>query len=317
VSSAGKQALNGDEFLALPQKERQWIIEPLIPAKGIINCYGKPKTGKSFATLGMALAISNGLAEWNGFPVRTHGNVYLLQVDTPEGELYERIQCVRDAGFDVKRLFFADMTIAPYPFNILLPQHQAWLKREMERVQPVVTIIDTLREAHEGEENDSTDMKKVVNAIVAITQPSAVILVAHSKKETQHTQMGGQPDIMDESRGSGYVSGRMDTVIRFTGHGSPIDGTMTYKGRSRGADGKMKYVQDSQTGLVVKEGDEAKLDQCVLQVIREMPGASVRQQALRVKALNNTPYTTARRRIDKHLGTTSKPEDEIEEIEAA
>ena len=130
-SSSGKMVLSGDEYLALPQKKRKWLIEPLIPAAGIVNLYGKPKTGKSFASMGMGLAIANGEPEWNGFPVRTHGPVLTIQIDTPEGELYERMLNIREAGYDVSKMFLADMDIAPYPYNAILPQHQTWLRQQV------------------------------------------------------------------------------------------------------------------------------------------------------------------------------------------
>lgn len=272
--SVGKPFLTGTEFLSLPQKKRKWLIEPLIPVGGIVNLYGKPKTGKSFASFGMALAIANGLLDWNGFPVRTHGPVMTLQIDTPEGEMYDRILAVQSAGYDVSNLYFADMDIAPYPYNIMLPQHQTWLRNEVKRIQPWLVIIDTLREAHELNENDSTDMKKVINALVKICRPegippAAVALISHSRKDSVYNAMGADQDMMDEGRGSSYVSGRMDTVLRFTGNPSKKKGHMHYKGRSKGADGKIPIVQDPDTGLVVVDGQHAKSEQIVMQVLRE------------------------------------------------
>lgn len=64
----------------------------------------------------------------------------------------------------------------------------------------------------------------------------------------------------------------------------------------------MKYVQDPDTGLVLREDSESKLEQLVLQVLREQPSVSIRQQALwLVKEMKTISESTARRRIEKHL----------------
>lgn len=232
-----------------------------------MNLYGKPKTGKSFASMGMGLAIANGEKEWNGFSVETQGRVAFLQIDTPEGEMFDRLQNVKNAGYDVSNIYLADLTIAPYPFNILLPQHKAWLRQQMREIDPVLVFIDTLREAHEGDENNSQDMKKVINALVDVCHPAAIGLISHSRKDNAQSSMQAESDIMDEGRGSGYLPGRMDTVFRFTGRDGK--GHMQYVGRSKNAQGKIPYVQDKETGLVFTNEHHAKLEQITLSVIRE------------------------------------------------
>lgn len=267
TSTTGKPFITGEQFLAEPQKQQKWLIRPLLPVGGIVNIFGKPKTGKSFASLGMGLAIANGDPSWNGFSVETHGRVAYLQIDTPGYEMHERLTNVKLAGYDVSNLFLADITIAPYPFNVFLPQHQAWLRQQLKELDPVLVFIDTLREAHDGDENDSKQMKQVINILVSIAHPVAIGLISHARKDFAKDALGAESDIMDAARGSGYVSGRMDTVIRFTGRDKK--GTMYYLGRSKGANGKMAFVQDEDTGLVFQNEREASLEAAVLQVVKE------------------------------------------------
>jgi RecA-family ATPase len=277
TNTTGRPFLSGEEFLALPQKQRKWLIKPLLPAGAIINLYGKPKTGKSFASLGMGLAIANGDQEWNGFSVQTTAPVMYLQIDTPEGEMWDRLTDVKKAGYDVSRIYLADLTIAPYPYNVLQPQHQNWLAQEVARLQPAIVFIDTLREAHEEDENDSKDMKKVINALVKICFPAAVGLISHSRKDSAFETAGAAADIMDAGRGSSYVSGRMDTVIRFTGRDGK--GHMEYKGRSKGANGKIPIYQDEDTGLVFIQEDAAAQQKAIQLTLRAHPEWSVNKHA--------------------------------------
>lgn len=288
----------GNEYLDTIDEGENWLIEPLLPAGGIINLYGKPKTGKSFAAIGMALAISGGLPLWNGFAVRSYGNVAYLQIDTPRPEWKSRFRKIRDAGYDVSKIGMMDMKMAPYPYNIILPQHQAWLREQLAAINPVVIIVDTLREAHEGNENDSTDMKKVINAIVKLAKGAAVIFVSHSRKDSAFNAAGVDADLMDEGRGSSYVSGRMDTIIKFTGKGKPMKGYMHYKGRSV-EETKIPIIQEPGTGLIRLATDYAKQEEelmLMLQRETEFPTLRAMANALVNRGIFNN-YKTAERHI--------------------
>lgn len=293
VSSSGGMFLWGDDYIATEDDGEGWLVEPLIPASGLVNLYGKPKTAKSFAAIGMAVAISSDLPEWNGFPIRNHGPVMYFQIDTPRAEWKRRFRNVKAAGYDINQIAIIDMKIAPYPYNIITPQHKTWLKTQVDIIKPVFTVIDTIREVHEGNENDSTDMKKVVNSLVSIVRPSALAFVSHSRKDSAMNAAGAESDLMDEGRGSSYMSGRMDTVLKFTKK------TMEYKGRSV-EQTKVNIVQDADTGLVVLSDSSAKLEQLTLRMMREHPDWTRHKLGVEIAAISKTiSYKTAERLIDK------------------
>jgi len=260
----------GDAYADLPDDYDRFILQPLIPSAGLVNFYGKPKAGKSMAALGVGLAVSNGLSEWNGFKINRHGPVAYLQVDTPRGEWKARVQNLKRHGYDVSKMAVIDMEMTPYPFNILLPQHQAWLQRTLEQIQPVLLFVDTIREAHDADENDSGDMKRVVNALRKVSHPAAVVLISHARKDSAFNQSGGE-DLMDDLRGTTYMSGRMDTIVKFT------ERRMTMKGRSIGQT-TVSIEQDPETYLVHVKGEKDELEQLMLVVTQEMklanPGVS-------------------------------------------
>jgi len=195
------------EYVTLPRQPNSWVIEHILPTSGLLNIYGKPKVAhKSFFALQLAQAIANPeIHEILSFPIHTHGPVAYLQVDTPRGLWVDRLT-QWFPGID--GVHFADTLIAPYPFDILGSGYE-WLKKAIEQLQPVALIVDTLREIHVGDENDSAHMQLVVNSLVAATRPTACILLSHSRKNMPE----GQFDIMAENRGSGYVAGRMDAIV--------------------------------------------------------------------------------------------------------
>lgn len=285
--------LPGSEYLSLPRDPQPWVIKDLIPVGGLTNLYGKPKSGKSFAALGMAMAVANGEQEWLGFDVRKHGPVAYLQIDTPRSHWSERLIDIQSAGHNINGIQFCDMLMSPYPYNVLDASHQGWLKSQLARLQPVLVFIDTLREAHNGDENDSTVMRNVVTGLVDACRPAAVVLVSHSRKDSMFSAMGGD-DLMSDARGSSYVSGRMDCIIRLTPK------SLTYKGRSAG-NGTLTVEQEPETGLVIMDQEAAAyfstLHRRVAELRLEDPKMSINAMAKTI-AENDTKYKKVRAMSD-------------------
>lgn len=206
--------LTGAEYLALPREET-WLLKHLIPTGGAMTIYGDPKTGKSYAAIQLALALAGVEAHWLEFPVVTAGNVVYVQLDTPRSLWASRLEDLQEAGQPIDQLHLADReTLDTWPFDILLPSHFELLQESLRPLEPTAVIIDTLREAHSADENDSTAMRNVVAALVAATQPAALILVSHSRKPSSDIP----PDLMSDQRGSSYVVSRMDSICRLTKH---------------------------------------------------------------------------------------------------
>lgn len=290
----------GDDYLALPRDPIPWIVKGLIPVGGMVNLYGKPKTGKSFAALGLAQAIGGGHPFWliDKFEVCKPGRVVYLQIDTPRGQWAERMEKIKKDTTGFPGVWFADTLLAPYPFNILIPEHQAWLERRLKAISPVMVVIDTLREVHNGDENDSTNMKNVVSAMVKACTPAAILLVSHSRKAN-----GMDEDLMNDARGSGYIAGRMDTVVKLT------EKHLMYKGRAMG-DGKVKVVQHPHTGAIqldVTDGDQVVIMAKLL--TRAHPKESALAVAKRlVEAVPGVSLSTARRRVAEARGEGEETE---------
>ena len=206
-------ALRGQDYRSLPRNPQPFLMESVLPVGGAMVMYGKPKVGKSFAALQMGVALAEG-KPWFGYNVPCPARVLFVQLDTARTLWLERLDALSKDGIGVDKLFYLDRESAGFwPFDILLPnqEHVKRLRIEMDAVEPDVVIIDTLREAHSGEENDSTVMRNVVGMLVAATQPAALILISHDRKP----QPNSGKDIITDLRGSSYITGRMDALVRF------------------------------------------------------------------------------------------------------
>lgn len=184
--------------------------------------YGDPKVGKSYAAIQLALALSGACYDWFGFAVRNPGPVVYVQLDTPRSLWAERLDTLKAAGLPVEKLFLADReTLGTWPFNILNDDHFVLLQAALLDINPLAVIIDTLRESHSGDENDSTAMQVVTSRLVAATHPAALVVVSHSRKPSENGY-----DLINDNRGSSYATGAMDAICRFSKKG------MHYVGRA-------------------------------------------------------------------------------------
>lgn len=216
--------VSGSDYLALPRAPQTWLVEDVLPVGGSLLVYGDPKVGKSYAALQMACCLSTG-SEWLGFHVPVAVPVVYIQLDTPRTLWADRVEKLGSAGHPIELVYQADReTLDTFPFDILNPEHFAKLTVALKQltikadsgdpvaVEPGVVIIDTIREAHSGDENDSTEMQEVIAHLDAAVKPAALVLVAHSRKSNPEVGY----DLMNDNRGSNYIVGRMDAICRFS-----------------------------------------------------------------------------------------------------
>src|SRR5688572_32876186 len=110
--------VTGLEYLKLPRAKETWLVDPILPTSGALLLYGDPKVGKSFAALQLAAALASPSVEESfGFPVKTHGPVVYVQLDTPRSLWAERLEEVRESGVNTDSIHFADReTLDCFPF---------------------------------------------------------------------------------------------------------------------------------------------------------------------------------------------------------
>lgn len=171
--------------------------------------YGDPKVGKSYAAIQLALALQEG-KDWLGFPVKRKARVVYVQLDTPRSLWTARLEALKISPESLDSLLLADReTLGCYPFDILNPIHHDMLRNALRPLEADCVIIDTLRETSSVGENDTDTMKSVVSSLTTATEPAALILVHHARKPSEN---GGST--IHDSRGSSYLPGKMDSILR-------------------------------------------------------------------------------------------------------
>lgn len=279
--------VSGPDYLNLPSSPETYLIDPLLPSGGALLLYGDPKVGKSYAALQLAEAIQNG-DHWLGFPARA-GKVVYVQLDTPRNVWQTRVRDLQTKyGQLINPPYFTDRELLEaWPFDILRPDHLIILREELQALQPDLVIIDTLRESHSANENDSTEMQEAVAALVAATQPSALCLISHARKPSQDQDFS----LMGDNRGSNYVVGRMDAIVRFTPK------TCRVSGRSIEEHSIDLERQDSGFWEVAN----AELDMVCLSVLLDDAHGSLRDAAKAMSGRIGKPESACRGILRRYL----------------
>lgn len=211
-------ALSASAYLTLPEDAATWVLSPLLPLSGFLNIYALPKAGKSHAALQLCEAVANPQrTHWLTFPVALHGPALYYQLDTPRGLWRLNIQKLAGKGLNFDGVSFADRQLLPFPFDIFDERCFETLRADVVALQPVVVVLDTLRELHYRDENDNLAMKQVIDAITQACAPAAVVLVSHAKKQARLSNgSDAATSLMNDARGSSYLPGKMDGILKLS-----------------------------------------------------------------------------------------------------
>lgn len=294
-----------DQYLSLPRDKATWILRPLLPIGGSMLLYGAEKTGKSYLAIQLALAISNkDEGEWLGFPIVRHGRVVYLQLDTPRSLWAWRFEdMIKQGGLKYNgNLLLADREcIEPSPLDVLQPQHCAYLHALFHQSDPLVVIVDTLRMAHSGDEDSSTTMRNVLANLVALSEPAALILISHSRKPHPDSDK----DLMADHRGSSFITGGVDAIMRLT------KSRLYFTGRSI-EEGNVK-IERMENGLWQCRMDMAE-DAALQKVLTDSSLSTLRAKARVLASLTASNEETCLSRIRRAYETLRKQGSESPQV---
>lgn len=189
------------EFGLLPSQD--WLVEGVLPAQGVIACYGGPGTGKSALVIDMARCISSGLP-WFGREV-TQQPVWYLALEGAAGLRMRVAAAEKRYGQRIAAKFLFDN------FSFLREDDLKELLKLIDAYDGVgLIVIDTLACAMPGgDENSSRDLGTVVAGAKALQEKTggAVLMVHHTGKDPKRGM-----------RGHSLLHGAVDTAIEVTRH---------------------------------------------------------------------------------------------------
>ena len=269
--------LDESEIANLPNPE--WLVEKVIPKKGVGQIFGQWGSGKSFAALDLALRVANGLPAWFDNDINFDGPV---------------LYCMMEGMFDLKVRIAAwekvNLGGKPSKGNFyVLPEESldlsdkesvAHLLRDIAaksaELQPKLIIIDTQARAMPGkDENATKEMGLMLENCLSIAGifECSVILIHHS----------GYTDT-NRGRGSSSIPAGLDFIIKVDPAGIIEQTKNKYGPKAPKMYFELKAICDSaycrpveQTEVTKKKliDDGSSLDEKIRDILRKSPLGTV------------------------------------------
>ncbi|MCC7111522.1 MAG: AAA family ATPase [Deltaproteobacteria bacterium] len=195
------------------QQERDpyafWLVDALLPRDALCILGAEPKVGKTWFWLEAALAVASGGRAFGEFIARPRTSrvlAFALEDGGPSiGARIKALDYLRTEGLHVEvrpHLDFAtDLSAA------------AWILASTRHLGGVdLIVIDTLRDAHSGDENDATAMRAVMaQARLLRDLCGAAVMVTHHMKKPSKADADLRP--AHRLRGSTAIHGSADAII--------------------------------------------------------------------------------------------------------
>lgn len=187
------------ELIAMPAPA--WLIDPIMPAGGLVGIYGAPGTGKSFLAVDLALSVATGRT-WHGAATQS-GFVVYISAEGGTG-IGKRARTWLDYHHVPARQANAAWLTEAIPVQADSDDIAHLFDRIQEvDQQPTLVIIDTLARCFEGDENQQEDMGRFIGGVDKLRHNlGAAVVVIH------HTRLDG-----DRERGNTAFRGAADTMI--------------------------------------------------------------------------------------------------------
>lgn len=231
------------EYTQLEIADIDWVIPGMVPKGGNIVLLGAPKAGKSLFTVQMCLSIVQGRT-WHGFPTTPHSILY-LQMDTPVAVWKHMIDKILAAGVSLDGdLFIPHPEDFPKPYNITDPEFRKTVKGMLDKINPDIVVLDVLRELHNMDENDSTQMKNFSDYLEVLFKGRTLIQIHHTRKLPDNYK-GQNP--VNASRGSSYLTGKSDAFWLL--HNDKVYVTPRFRETFT-----MEFGRDNKTGFFIHDG---------------------------------------------------------------
>lgn len=179
-----------------------FLIEGAIPSRDLTIMTAPPGSMKSWLVYDLVMAVVRGRS-WLGFDAPAAGKALVLNYDNPVGEVGRRFTRLGLSAQDEGKIFFHSVDVG---LRLQLPENYDNLLAVVRHLDPAIIMIDSMRQAHTSDENDSQDMGKIMGQLKGLYAWGAAVVVCH------HSTIG-----TGRTRGSGEIDGSVTCHITLEG----------------------------------------------------------------------------------------------------
>lgn len=240
----------------VPEEDR-WLVDRLWSASGVGIVGATPKSGKTWLSLEMAVAVASGTPMLGEFAVPTPGPVVVFPAEDDPRAVRDRIQGLAAArGRDLKDLPLH--LITETVLHLDDDDDRRGLTRLLKDVRPALVVLDPLVRLHTGAESHAGHMAELLGFLRGLQREfDCSILVTHhvsKKRGAKGGQMG------QALRGSGELHAWGDSNLYLS---KTSDGLVQVEVEHRSAASPdplhfALVVKDEGTQLELREGSESE-----------------------------------------------------------
>jgi hypothetical protein len=182
----------------------KWAVDNVI-VEGLNLFAGPPKVGKSWAALGVGVAVARGGVAFSSIPVDEGDVLYLALEDTPR-RLAERLRKVLAGGPPPDRLSF--VTDCPPITDGGIEKISGWLAQHPSARLVVIDVFARVRGRRDPRANAYDADFAAMSTLQSLAgEYNVAILLLH------HTRKASADDFLDEVNGSQGLAGAADSII--------------------------------------------------------------------------------------------------------
>lgn len=194
--------VDGNKLPKLDIPESQFIVEDLIP-EGISVLAGNPSSCKTFLLLEIARCVSSNKDLFGKFPTKETRCLFLDE-ESPLNEIKRRW-----SKYDVPPCVLTDF-LSLSGFRIDNPMARESLLKVCKEKGYKLLIMDSLRDIHQYEENNSLQVQNLINHFKEFQKEGISLLISHHlRKEVPF----GSKEPSQILRGSSALLGGIDCLI--------------------------------------------------------------------------------------------------------
>lgn len=265
-----RTAWTADELMAEQFPPPRWAVPDLI-AEGVSLLAGPPKVGKSWLSLGLALAVAGGDAALGSIPTQAGAVLYLALEDTPR-RLQARMRRIL-AGQPAPRGLTLATMCPPLPEGGTTAI-AAWLARNPDARMVVIDVFAKVRgRPAPGVSAYDADYAAIGYAKrLADDHAVAVVLVHHVRKAAAE-------DYLTEVSGTNGLAGAADATLVLKRPRGEADGMLYVTGRDVDeAEYALRFTPDAGAWTLLDgpPGDYAMSDTraAIVRQVRANPGST-------------------------------------------
>lgn len=229
---------NAAELVSREFKEPKWAIRDLI-AEGLAILAGKPKTGKSWASLDFATAVAGGYSALGNIPC-VQGDVLLLALEDNDRRLHQRLRAVLQGQPAPAALHIATEWKRADAGG--LDDLDAWLSLHPNARLVVIDTLQMIRGQRSRDAGIYEDDYRAVGGLKALADKHTVpfLVVHHLRKEA-----AGDP--LESVSGTAGITGSADTILVLKREPKDSFGLLYVRGRDV-PEAEIAMQFDDQTG---------------------------------------------------------------------